>query len=673
MAQSIEERLLEAIEKDDIKAFDALMEEAPCGAYRLGRFPVLSLLYLFSARKITSAHEETFAKISAWKPLSEPASAARLFAERAGKCLRLYLSEVVSPPEMLLILDRTKQLKKIYPLTRPSEAAKERLKTIYSVKYSLEVRFEGNEIILDRRPRSRREKKKIAIVCLSCILAATLAVATPVTVVSLLPKRAEGEVTKLSHIDFSAQTTYTLKADITIPDNYSVEKVNCSFIGGGKKFVFGKNATLGEFSGTLSDLEIQTAGSPIFTACTEKAVLSDVTVNVDADIKSSAGSALIALTNCGTFDGVTVNVGGKISAFGGASDDTEELIFGGMVALNSYSGATPQQRTYGTIKNCTVHYSNLSLMGELSANATFGGIVGVNDGIVQDCKVTGAIFADTFDLSGACYVNYNLLSGIVNEANLSQTADIDDWTPIVGGIVTENVATVEYCTHTGKITVEGSDAVICGGISARTYGRNNYCMSTGDISVTGKDIYAGGIFGRSEIIRDDWYIYCGFADHCIASGKIEAALGEGTSCIGGIGGLIQEGKFYQYVYDASGLPMTDDDGNFLTEPVYLGGGITNCIFLGEIEGSGNYIGNIVGVCGEEIYEHNSYISDNTEHQNFDGNYYLENDLPSFGAVVAGVAGEEIFREVGGKGATLATGEEIKETEIYKDILEKLGM
>ena len=157
MAQSIEEKLLEAIEKDDIKAFNALMENAQCGSYRLGRFPVLSVLYLYKCKKIINAYEEKFLKITAWEQLKEPTSVAKLFSEKAGKCLRLYISEIVTPLEMLLILDRTRKLKRVYPLTKPSETVKDRLKTIYSVKYSLEIKFEGDGIIIDRRPLKNSE------------------------------------------------------------------------------------------------------------------------------------------------------------------------------------------------------------------------------------------------------------------------------------------------------------------------------------------------------------------------------------------------------------------------------------------------------------------------------------------------------------------------------------
>ena len=643
MAQAIEEELLQAIEKDDIKAFNALMDKAQCGRYRLGRFPVLSLLYLYSSHAIISAYEDKFVKISAWEELNEPARIVKRFSKKAGKCLRLYFNRVVSPLEMLLILDRTKRLKRIYPLVKPSEAVKSRLKTIYYVKYSLGIKFEGDEIIIDRRPLNRSEKKKLIALCVSGFLAVSIAVATPTTCVALFGRRSGGDVTRLSHIDFGAQTTYTLKKDIVIPENYSVEKVNCNITGGGHKIILGKNASLGELGSKVSDVEICTYGSPIFSVCTEDAALLNVTVTVDADVKTIESSALIAVANYGTFDGVTMNVDGKISAVAGGEDD---VIFGGMVAANA-----------NTIKNCTINYCNLSLEGETVANATFGGIVGINNGIVQDCLVTGAITSSTFDLAGVCYVNYNEISGIINEANLSQTSDDNGWYPVVGGIVIDNVGIVSHCQNMGDINVKGQLEATCGGIAARTYFEIVYCLSSGEISVTAPTACVGGIFGSSGVATDGWDTYLfGYADHCISQVKITADIGESRAYVGGIGGYIKD---YQ----------VDEKKN-----IYIGGCILNCIFTGELDESLNYSGNIVGVCGEKIYEANSYSSGGTKHPIFEGNYYIKNALPPFGAVeMIDEETEERFLQVEGKGVELKTEEEIKNTETYKNILKELGL
>ena len=641
MAQTFEAKLLHAIEKDDIKAFNALMEEAQCGRYRLGRFPVLSLMYLYNSRAIIMAHEENFIKMSNWEELSEPAGIVKRFSAKAGKSLRLYLDEVVSPLEMLLILDKTRRLKKVFPLTNPSKAVKSRLQSVYSIKYSLNIKYEGDQIILDRRPLNRREKQKIMAACLGFFLAAAVIIVPPVTCDGLLGKRSGGDVTRLSHIDFGARTTYTLKKDITIPENYSVKKVNCTIIGGDHKKVLGRNASLGQLNGKLKNLKIQTSGTPIFTVCAQSSALSAVTINVNANVSTNENSALVAITNYGTFDGVTMNVGGKISAFAGVG---EELIFGGMVAGNA-----------NTIKNCTVNYSDFHLEGESVANATFGGIVGVNNGIVQDCAVTGKIVSDTFDLAGVCYLNYSELSGIINEADLSQTST-DGWYPVVGGIVIDNVGIVEYCRNTGNITIDGQYEATCGGIAARTYWEVIYSVSGGDITITAPTAYAGGIFGVSGIAHSNLTYYFGYADHCIVEGKMTLALGKGTSYVGGIGGYIHDHLVDQI------------------NKTYIGGSILNCIFMGKTEGDFNYFGNILGVCGENIYEKNSYTSNNNEYLIFDGNYYVENSKPSFGAVEKIIdEAESEFVEVEGKGAESKTEAEIKNSEIYKDILKELGM
>ena len=656
MAQISEENLLNVIVKDDIKAFNALMEEAQCGSYRLGRFPVLSLLYLYNSKKIISAYEEKFIKITTWEDLREPTSAAKLFADKAGKCLRLYLNEVVSPLEMLLILDKTRRLKRVYPLTRVSGAVKDRLQTIYSVKYSLSVKYEGDNIILDRRPLNRGEKKKIATICLCSFLAVAVAVAAPVTTVALVPKRAEGEVTKLKHIDFSAKKKYTLTKDITVPADYAVEKMNCTIVGGGNKLILERGASLGELSGKISDLVIESTGSPIFTTLSEKAEISGVTVNVNADVVTAENTAFIALTSYGTIEGVTVNISGKISAvadenYEGNGEDLEELTVGGLVLNNSVKYTATSQQVRGVINGCTVNYSAFSLEGVATANAVFGGIVGNNSGVVLGCTVTGEITSDTFDLAGACVLNDYGLSGIVNEANLKQTSG-DGWNPVVGGIVIENSYVVEYCKNLGSVTADGKNEATVGGICATNYGRIDNCLSKGSITVKADYAYAGGIFGRSVVAG---YMYWGTAEYCISENDISVTA-EKTSYAGGIGGFVMEARF------------VDEDGELVG---YYGGGVTDSIFLGSCSDGIEYFGNIVGVCGAHIYETNEYTYLMFIYHNFGGNYYIKNSQSAFGATLSfdGDNKEVFVSSVEDKGAVEKKEEEIKELELYNYILE----
>ncbi len=329
MAQQIEESLFKAIKNDDLKAFADLMDKTQCGAYRLGRFPVLSLMYLYKSRRLISSYEQMFLEITNYNALSEPLEVSKKFSAKAGKCLRLYMNEVVSPLEMLLILDKTKHLKRAYLMTKPmSSEIKGRLKSIYFIKYSLNIRFEIDGIVIDRRPLSYREKKNIATVCLCLFLAVVIAVGVPVTAVSLIPKPIEGEATKLKHIDFDSEKEYVLKQDIVVPENFAVDKVNCTIIGEGHKFILGKGASFGRLNGKLSDLTIESLGDAIFKTVGENAVIDNVTVNVNADITTSEESAFVALENYGTIENVTLNVKGKLKAVAKDSASTGELNFG---------------------------------------------------------------------------------------------------------------------------------------------------------------------------------------------------------------------------------------------------------------------------------------------------------------------------------------------------------
>ncbi|MDE6666987.1 MAG: hypothetical protein K2K38_01405 [Clostridia bacterium] len=637
MAQLTEENLLKAIKKDDMKAFGALMEKAQCGVYRLGRFPVLSLLYLYKSRKILSAYEEKFLKITNFNALREPVEISKKFSAKAGKCLRLYLDEVVSPLEMLLILDKTRRLKRVYPLTKPSAAVKERLKSIYSIKYSLKVEFVGDDILIDRRPLSYREKKNILTACLCSVLVVSVAVCVPVTVNAF-------------KIDFTSQNEYILKRDIVLTK--SVEEVNCKIIGNGHKLIVKNGATLGNLNGKISDLTIESSGEVLFTSVSQNSVIENVKVNINADFSTSEATALVAETNFGTIDGVTVNVSGKINALATSTEGIEELDFGGIVLINAYKN----DAAFGTIKNCTVNYSDFSLKGEAGANATFGGVAGINNGYLQDCTVTGEIVSDTFDVAGVCAVNNGVLSGNINKADLLQTSENAGWNPIISGIVLRNIGTIQKCKNYGAITVEGIGAAYAGGIAAQSCGGISYCVSAGDIAATAKSLFVGGILGCSEIAKvytsDGTTYYFGVTDHCISESKIQVtATGDDPARAGGIVGFISQEK----------LPSN-------SSVVYLGGCVTNCYFIGECVKEISYFGNIVGVSGANIYESNLNLSGNPKH-NFDGNYYLDNS--SFNALGMTITEDGNYISAEDKGATAASLADIQNSEGYKAILTAL--
>ena len=186
------------------------------------------------------------------------------------------------------------------------------------------------------------------------------------------------------------------------------------------------------------------------------------------------------------------------------------------------------------------------------------------------------------------------------------------------------------------------------------------------MSISASSATAGGIFGRSEVQIGGFYYYCGFADMCVSEMKFDIALsGDDLSCAGGIGGFIIEA-----VQDVS---TGEGDGSQTMKKYIGGGGVTNCAFLGELTSTSNisYFGNIVGICGKDIYYKNSYqMSDGSEKRNFEGNLYLPNTLPVFGATIA--AADSALSPVGPLGAEALSEAEIRASKLYNDIIAALN-
>lgn len=592
-----EDRLLQAVKKDDVKEFDALTENARRVSYRLGRFPLLSLLYLYRARKILAVYEEGLLQNASFDVLREPLEISKKFSAKAGKCLRLYLDEVVSPLEMLLILDSTKRLKKVFPYAKTSSAVKARLKSIYSIKYSLNVKFEGDSIIIDRRPLSRREMKNILAICLGAVLAIMIVVGVPVTTVSLMPKPVEGEVTKYQQIDFGAAKQYTLKKDIVLPKDFSVEKVNCRIIGGGHKLILSEGVSLGSFSGELSGVTVESLGYAVFDSVSEGALIDNVTVNVNADITFDENGAFVTMQNNGIIQNVTVNVRGKINAVTPPSYDEKNpvsLIFGGIAYSNSFKFNELSKNFYGGIQNCTVNFSQFELAGELHANASFGGVVGINDGLLSGCTVMGEIAADTFDVAGICAVNNCLLVENVNESDISQTSKTAGWNPIVCGIAlsnnynsavasaVKNSDSIQNCENRGSLSSISdcgafeaekgrTPAAQAAGIAYESYGNIYNCANIGAIEVKaeeGFDVSAGGI---ALISYGDIY-------GCQNIGDI-SLKGSGTAYAGGI--AAQSVLQLSYCRSSGGITVSAKD-------VYAGG------ILGFSDVTANYKPTLMG-------------------------------------------------------------------------------
>lgn len=665
MNELLAKKLFDSIKKDDLKSFDECMEEFPCGTLRFGRFPVLSLLYLFSAKKITAAYEEKFLKTNSWQELDEPQFVSVLFRKKAGKCLRLYLDEVVSPLEMLLILDKTSKLKRVYPLSRPSSAVKQRLKEIYYVKYALNVSYEGDNIVLDRRPLKKSEKRRILIAAVSSVLCIAIAVGTPFVVNAFVPfigisddnpstpdnpsdggntdnpsdnpdnpsddsEKKYYNVSSFEEIDFASQNVYTLTADITVPNGFYAEQLNCELNGGGKTV-------------TVSD------NNPLFGVVT--GTVRDIVFSFSGDISVSENFAFVTLLNLGTIKNVTLNVSGKLTATLGEQSTDGGITVAGIAVAN---GPSSSIFTYGQIDSCTVNYNNFNIVGNLYANATYGGIAGTNYAYLRNCTVSGKITSDTLDIAGICVTNNYSLSSCTNRASLTQKSSSPDWNPIVAGIVTTNSYSLTSCVNYGEISAQSENtdtaheentdpSVSAAGIAYLNRGTLSapiisQSINYGKISASSKDrtSYAAGICisssgGIRECLnergadvvsenRSDFSSYGGGIS-VYAYGYVYGSVNKGDVTVSSAEGNAYSGGITAYSYVEISLSLSSGNVSSSGASAYSGGilayssvtssgnsvyfgTVTQCVFNGTLSSvaeSESFAGGIVGFVEEKLF------------------------------------------------------------------------
>ncbi|MBR1748125.1 MAG: hypothetical protein IJ735_08010 [Clostridia bacterium] len=508
--------LFDAIKNDDVKRYLDLADET-VGSVRWGRFPVLSVCYLFGAKKISALCEEEYIGKNAWEELPELPELSPKFASVAGKALRLYRAEVLSPLEALLVLGETNKAKRLFAYAHPSGAQKARMQSLYAIKYGSEVRFDKDKMIVKSPPMSGAKKKKILWSALSVALVVAILVSTPFVVnvfhpfigvetqysepeidpvvpdipVNPTPSDVVTEVRSIDEIDFSSDKSYRLIDDLVLPEKFGVEEHNCTLDGQGHTITISGDKTLfSTLRGTIKDVSFVASG----------------TWEKDEDFAFLVGK------NNGVIENVSLTVSGKMTVV--AKDSGGETFLAGVALEN-----TAVSETTGYITSCRVAYA-LEIAGDVAASASFAGVVTENNRVVRDCVVEGKISSVDCDLAGVCMQNAYLLYRDKNTASITQTTDAQGWSPLCAGVVLKNAsgyystAAVRECENEGNIGVESdfdsekefdentkfSVAESGGVVVANESGAVVDCKNSGKVSAKSVECvtYAGGVCALSS-------------------------------------------------------------------------------------------------------------------------------------------------------------------------------
>ncbi len=519
------QNIVKAIKLDNVVLFSNLTSNDL--NLKLGRFPLLSLCYLYNAKNILKKYEKALVTISNFVTTYEPLEISNHFSVVAGKSLRLYLhNQTVFPVEMLAILgldNKVKKMVKLY-LKHKIEINENNLKTIYLTKNQSFVLFNNiAKISVKRLSKPVIQLYKLAL----CVSAVVVLVITAVFggmyfTSGLGLKFSPYNIQTASQL-YSALNSngyYKLNNDIVLTKAPKKLNFNGEFDGGNYKITVKMPVTKSLIlsnDGSIKNLNIEYQ-------------------NLNTEINNNLG--LVCQTNNGTMENVNVTCS--------SIDMTCNTIANTTMYISGVSAAN-----YGSITNCKITL-NGKFKSTGDGECLVAGVVGDNYGKITNCNMaTGSLTGEETDVSGICATNnvLALVDGCVNNSTIYQTSVKSGWSPTVAGIVLTNNGDVNNSVNHGDLTITCANtntiddtAVVIGGIAGFNTGNVYKCLNKGDLKVTSLAtyVYAGGITAQSSYRVENNNAISPTIDSCGVQGNIDVST-QGDSviaCVGGITGYL---------------------------------------------------------------------------------------------------------------------------------------
>ena len=480
------EDLFGAIKADDVKSFSFIMSSNENLNLCYGRFPILSLLYLYSSFKILSKFEKILMPIHNYKIYPEYYEIYRDFKLKAKKALRLFENdEIVYPVLMLAVLDERIILNKCYENLYKNESTDEKLQQIYRIRHRTGVSNTENGVVLPKP--IAKPKQVFGLVLCSILLTLILAVSLFMVV---FVKNNIGFGTAANPIKITSEAEfvqalkegtryYVLTQDINLSKDIEPQNFSGQISGNGYKIKIdslSKGGLFNELSGKVFDLDIE-----VFLS--EKKILNDF--------------GLIAKTLSGVIQNCKIS--GNFDLTFSAEDDA----FVGVFCAENI----------GIIANCSADVA-ITAKNEGNKNAYFTYFAGKNlsQGKIENCKTSATtVDAETIDIAGIACENLGLISNCENYAELSQTSG-EEWHPNVAGIAIANKGEIVNCKNHADVsskstilTCDGDLYVFAGGIVCENLSKISSCRNFGKVTGESKisDIQIGGIVARNLYDSDN--------------------------------------------------------------------------------------------------------------------------------------------------------------------------
>lgn len=547
MTEKERNQIFQLIKSDDLIAFSRLEN----GKYSIcfGRFPLLSVCYLYNSKKILKAYEKILLNIKQYDIVDEPFVLYLDFQKVAKKCLRLYINNViVSPIEMLAILNNDTKVKKVFKHFLNDEKVVANLKYIYGNVYQQKIKINGKKISLGIKKFDYYTKHITNILLVVSICFVFLFA----SVWSAVAFSIGDGVVRYAKISTVNEFLNALKGDakFLLTNDIEIENVETS------------NKFNGTFNANGHTITIKNAQKPLISNLTGTIKNAKIVVQ-NASITTENSFSFVAYENNGKIENIDIDAG--------TIETTQTKTEGKTTYLSIFA-----VKNNGYIKSCKAK-ANLKIVGKGTGDGFCSLIAGENYGTVSDCvaKDGSQIETESVDACGIASQNYGEVSSCKNYANIKQLSNLSGWNPSVAGVVSVNYNNISNCLNFGNMTVvcqneqDTSNALsaFVAGICAQNNSAIVHCQSLGNVTANSKyvKLYVGGICSFSSVLQENGNVVSKPSiKSCGSSGSVYATTTEDKAFVvsGGIAGYFEGDAFV-----SNFTTMTAQNGNDTTKYV----------------------------------------------------------------------------------------------------------
>ncbi|MBQ7352174.1 MAG: hypothetical protein IJW59_04900 [Clostridia bacterium] len=549
MAETSAQQLLLSIKQDSLSLFSAHIKGNENISF--GRFPLLSLCYLWNAKRIIRKFEKYLFVTKTYRIEPEDLESSRKFVSVAGKCLRLYLSgEIVSPIEMLALLGRDCLVKRKFVKIKNNEGIAQNIVKIYKIN-GRKINIIGKKLQISKRTMTGYQKRicvSIVALALVCVLVLTGGVVSVSATIGLGTRGIPFKISSARQFEkcLSTNGSYKLTQDVYLDSDFSPSDFGGVIDGAGYSVYVGSNyanSIVLKNTGVIKNINL---------------VYSDIKKNIETSF------SFLVQQNTGTISNVNISCG-NVNLICERSQDFDMYVSG--IACENY----------GSVLDCSL-FINAEIKGIATGECSASGFVGKNFGTIRNLVLTKGSKVSTKECDLAGIVVSNEESGVVvgckNFAELQQSNVISDWSPNVAGVAMLNYGLIDGSFNYGNLSVESNSElgnggnVFLGGICAMSYGDITKCYSSGSLHVFSKNliVYCGGISAYcSYYQKPDNSVVMPAIDGCIVDGNMDIIAESENAFVFG-------GGFAGYLYGAitNCYSTCDIDGQYSDAKYFLG-------------------------------------------------------------------------------------------------------